>query len=84
MPDESSKPPITTKKLSAKHLAFIIEYMTCWNATEAYARVYPKATRETARRNGSDLLSKTDVWGEIQLRLTLRAMGPEEVLRAAI
>ena len=66
--------------ISAKHLAFVIEYMDCWNATEAYARIYPKAERESARRLGSQLLSKVDVWGEIQRRMAVRAMGPEEVL----
>jgi hypothetical protein len=54
--------------------------MGCWNATEAYCRVFTNSSRESARRNASDLLTRADVWSEIQRRLTVRAMGPEEVL----
>lgn len=66
--------------LSLKHRAFVEEYLATWNATEAYSRVYPKASRETARRNGSVLLTNTDIAGEISLGIAERSMGKDEVL----
>jgi phage terminase small subunit len=70
----------STKGLSAKHRAFVDAYLQLWNATEAYSRVYPKASRETARRNGSLLLTNTDIDAEINARLAERAMSADEVL----
>lgn len=59
---------------------FVEEYLQCWNATEAYSKAYPDATRETARRNGSDLLTKTDIQSAVQKRLAKKAMPADEVL----
>lgn len=50
------------------------------NATDAYQATYPKASRETARRNGSALLTKTDIQEEIQRRLDEQKMSAKEVL----
>lgn len=67
--------------LSPKHQEFINQYIACYfNATEAYARAYPNATRETARRNGHELLTKTDIAEEIQRRVAEHAMSADEVL----
>jgi phage terminase small subunit len=66
--------------LSLKHQVFCAEYIRCWNATDAYQAAYPKASRETARRNGSDLLTKTDISAEIQRRVDELTMGGQEVL----
>lgn len=51
------------------------------NGTEAYCRAYPKASRETARRNGSALLTKADVKAEIA---RLRAKADEKAGSAVL
>lgn len=66
--------------LSNKQRAFIEEYLSCWNATEAYRRAYPAASTETARRNGHKLLTNTDIKKEIQQRISELAMTADEVL----
>lgn len=66
--------------LSPKHRAFVEEYLATWNATEAYSRVYPKASREAARRNGSRLLTNADVANEVKARIAERTMSADEVL----
>jgi len=66
--------------LSPKHRKFCEEYLRLWNATDAYQAAYPKASRETARRNGSDLLTNTDIAQEIKARIDERAMSANEVL----
>lgn len=67
--------------MNPRHQQFINEYFNCcMNATEAYQRVYQNATRETARRNGHELLTNTDISEEIKLRITEKAMSADEVL----
>lgn len=67
--------------LSPRHQEFINQYIACYfNATEAYSRVYPNATRETARRNGHELLTNTDIDAEIKRRIAELIMGPDEVM----
>jgi phage terminase small subunit len=67
--------------LSKKHQAFVNEYFLCGlNATEAYSRAYPGASRETARRNGSALLTNTDISEEVERRLKERQLSADEVL----
>jgi terminase small subunit-like protein len=63
-----------------RHQQFINEYVVCWNATEAYSRVYPNASRETARRNGHELLTNTDISQELDRRLAEKTMSADEVL----
>lgn len=70
----------TKKELSAKHRLFVAEYLRTWNATDAYVVAYPKASRETARRNGSLLLTNTDIKAEIDLYLNEKVMSANEVL----
>jgi phage terminase small subunit len=50
------------------------------NATEAYSRVYPNVTRESARRKGSLLLTNVDVSAEITQRLKENQISADEVL----
>lgn len=57
------------------------EYLTCFNATEAYVRVYPNASRESAGRLGSKLLKNVEIAQEIDDRLSEDAMRPAEVLK---
>lgn len=67
--------------LSPKHQEFINQYIACYfNATEAYARAYPNASRETARRNGHELLTNTDIAHEIKRRIAENTMSADEVL----
>jgi len=50
------------------------------NATEAYMRVYPKASYDTAKANSSDLLTKTNVNEAIQERMKKTQMDADEAL----
>lgn len=67
--------------LSNKHSEFVNNYFVFgMNGTDAYQATYPKASRETARRNAHVLLTKADIQEEIQARLKERQLGPDEVL----
>lgn len=48
-------------KLKPTQKAFADYYVISMNATEAYQRAYPRASAETARRNGHRLLTKADI-----------------------
>lgn len=61
--------PKEGKGLKMQWLNFIGAYIrNGGNATEAYATAYPEASRETARRNGSRLLTHADIIEEISSR----------------
>lgn len=66
--------------LSPRHRAFVAAYVRngC-NATEAYRSVYG-CTENTARVNGSRLLSKADVRDAVQAAFDADAMSSAEVL----
>lgn len=67
--------------LSNKHQDFINEYfLENMNGTDAYQKVYPKASRESARREASRLLTNVDVQAEISERLKKKQMSADEVL----
>lgn len=66
--------------MNFRHQQFINEYLICWNATEAYRKVYPKSSDEAARRSASELLTNPDVSAEIQRRIDENAMSADEVL----
>lgn len=66
--------------MNRKHEQFINEYLLCWNATQAYLKVYPKSSYEAARRSASDLLTNPDIDKEIQERISENAMSANEVL----
>lgn len=64
-----------------KHQEFVNEYfIRNMNGTDAYQAVYPKATRESARREASRLLTNVDVKAEIETRLKEKQMSADEVL----
>lgn len=68
-------------KVKTKHKRFIDEYFKHnMNATEAYLVVYTRCKRDSARANGSKLLAMDNIQAEISRRLTIQAMGAEEVL----
>jgi phage terminase small subunit len=66
--------------MNFRHQQFINEYLICWNATEAYRRVYPNSSGEAARRSASELLTNPDISAAIQQRIDERAMTADEVL----
>jgi phage terminase small subunit len=66
--------------MNARHQQFINEYLTCWNATEAYRRVYPSSSEESARRSGQRLLTNVDISLAVQQRINEKAMTADEVL----
>lgn len=66
--------------LSFKHQQFVTEYLECWNATEAYQRVYKKAKEDSARANGATLLANASISAEVQRRIAEKAMTADEVL----
>lgn len=67
--------------LNKKHLEFVNNYFLFkMNQTDAYQATYPKASRESARRLGSQLLTNIDIREEIQARLDEQKMSADEVL----
>ena len=69
------------KKLNKAQEVFVSEYLSCFNATEAYSRAYPKAKRTTAASNGYELLRNTEIQEAIQSRLNEVHMGADEALK---
>lgn len=55
--------------------------MRCLNRTDAYQEAYPKATRETARRGGSALMTNHDIAAYIDARMAELTIKPAEILR---
>lgn len=68
-------------KVNRKHMRFVDEYLTCFNGTQAYMRVYPNCTEETARRSASRLLTNEDVKAELEARLAEVHMSADEALK---
>lgn len=68
------------EELSTRHKEFINEYLKCFNATDAYLKIYPKAKYDTARANSSRLLADANISAEIARRLAERRMSADEVL----
>lgn len=66
--------------LKPKHQAFVAEYLTCWNATEAYRRVYPKSSDAAAASNGYKLLRNAEIAEAIRQHLQAKAMSAAEVV----
>lgn len=66
--------------LKPKHQAFVAEYLTCWNATEAYRRVYPKSSDAAAASNGYKLLRNAEIAEAIRQHLQAKAMSAAEAV----
>jgi phage terminase small subunit len=72
---------MTDKPLSIKHSKFVDEYLRCFNGTQAYLLVYPKATYESAKANAARLLTNDNVKAEITSRLAEAHMTADEALK---
>lgn len=66
--------------MNRKHEQFINEYLLCWNATQAYLKVYPNSSADAARSSAADLLAKPSVAEEVKKRIAENAMKADEVL----
>ena len=69
------------KPLSIKHSKFVDEYLRCFNGTQAYLLVYPKATYESAKANSARLLTNDNIKAEITARLAEAHMTADEALK---
>ena len=68
-------------KLTDQQQLFILEYLECWNATEAYLASHPKCkSNGAARVGGSKALTNPNIRAAIDTRLKDKAMGADEVL----
>jgi phage terminase small subunit len=66
--------------VNPKHQQFVNEYLKCWNATEAYRRVYPTSSDDAARAHAARLVANGSVAEAIQQRIAENAMSADEVL----
>lgn len=66
--------------MNVRHQQFINEYLECWNATEAYRRVYPESSDDAARAHGARLVANGNVAAAIKQRVKEKAMSADEVL----
>lgn len=69
-----------TSNLSIGDEAVLVEYLQCFNATEAWSRVHKGCTRDSAMRLGSRWLRKVEVQKEIQEYFKAKHMDVDEVL----
>ncbi|MFZ2187334.1 MAG: terminase small subunit [Candidatus Moraniibacteriota bacterium] len=77
--------PNNGKGLKLQWLNFIKEYIkNGGNATEAYITAYPEVNRESARRNGSRLLTHADIIGEIGNRYDVQTATDAWVIATAM
>lgn len=67
--------------LSKKHKRVLDEYLKCWKQWEAYQKVYPKATYDSARSLSSDLFAGTNFSAHLQARLNEAHMSADEALK---
>ncbi|TGM22000.1 terminase small subunit [Leptospira meyeri] len=62
-------------KLNPKHDEFALEYSLTLNATQAYKKVYGTKSDDTARKNGSRLLTNADIRGKVDKFINDRLAG---------
>lgn len=72
--------PKTRGGLSNKQRAFIEEYLTCWNATEAARRAGYNGDDNSLRVIGWKNLTKVAIVARVQERIAEKAMKADEVL----
>lgn len=77
--------PSNGKGLKLQWLNFIAAYIkNGGNATGAYQTAYPEASKETARRNGSRLLTQADIISEINDRYDQQTATEAWVIASAM
>lgn len=64
--------------LTRKQQIFVIEYLNCWNASEAARRA--GYSEKTARSQGERLLTNADIAEAIEAEITERQIKPAEIL----
>lgn len=64
-PTEKAIEELSESKITDKQKAFVLEYLRISNATQAYINVYD-CTYQTAKTNGSILLTNTNIQNEIK------------------
>lgn len=79
-PESDEAEPQKGKPLSKKHQEFINWYLQLWNQTEAYKRVYPKSSDQSARANAARLIANDSISAAIKMRVDERTMGADENL----
>jgi len=69
------------EKLNPKHEAFINEYLSCFNGTKAYLKVYPDSSEDAARGSASDLLTNPIIRAELTGRIdAIKGRIPEDII----
>lgn len=71
-------PSGTKAELTDKQRLFVLEYLACWNGTEAARRA--GYSEDSARQIATENLSKPSIRAEIERQMTERAMPANEVL----
>ncbi|TGL35622.1 terminase small subunit [Leptospira perdikensis] len=61
--------------LNPKHDEFALEYSLSLNATKAYKKVYGTSNEDTARKNGSRLLTNADIRAKVDKFINERLAG---------
>lgn len=69
------------KPLSKKHQRVLNEYLICFKQAEAYQRVYPNVTWDSARSLSSKLFADVNFSAHLQARLDEVQMGVNEALK---
>ena len=69
------------KPLSKKHQRVLDQYLSCFNQTEAYHKVYPKVTYDSARAASSALFATLNFSAHLNARLNEAHMSADEALK---
>jgi hypothetical protein len=69
------------KPLSKKHQRVLDEYLICFVMVDAFHKVYPNITRESARSSASRLFMDVNFQEHLQARLDEVHMGAMEALK---
>ena len=66
--------------LTDRQRVFVVEYLVCWNATQAAKRAGYTGSYETLRVTASETLRRPEVQAVIKARIAEKAMVADEVL----
>lgn len=69
------------KPLSKKHQRVLDEYFLCWSQTEAYRKIYPNITYESAKTSSARLFANDNFSAHLNARLEEFHMGVNEALK---